>query len=200
MKNNNANIVVKTVFGKEILNYIPNISKIRLVGFEERPYLYNGNMEKEEEYVSGYSSTDQSALFLAYNTNKIVGFLIASPLADYCELASTNIQEIFNAHNIPLKDFYYCGEIIVLPQHRNIGVAQKIFAEVEKVAKQLGRKYLCLMTIKSEHQTPDNIGFAKFGFDVKKSVKVIYKWPMLDESGKLTNAEHKMSFWTKQIQ
>ena len=58
MKNNLLKSVVYT--GNSIKEIIPDLAKLRIEVFHEFPYLYEGNLAYEENYLSMYVESESS--------------------------------------------------------------------------------------------------------------------------------------------
>lgn len=209
MGNNTKNIVIKAILGKDIANYVECVLNIRLCAFEDRSSWYTGDMEKEREYIRSYSDSEEAILTLACDGEIVAGFLIWAPLLKYSGLDHTNISEALS--ELPLNDFYHCGEAVILQQYRSSGVvhdciASKLLAATEEMLREQNRyKHLCfIMGIEDTNKLPNtkdtdyNPGRKRMGF-TQNRITIKYRWSFLEAAGEIKQIEKEMSFWTKDL-
>jgi hypothetical protein len=52
-------------FGDEVTASLPAVAALRIAVFREYPYLYDGTLAHEEEYLAGYAASPQSLVVVA---------------------------------------------------------------------------------------------------------------------------------------
>lgn len=113
--------------GPEIQKIIPDLGKLRIAVFYDFPYLYEGSMEYEEEYLKIYTSSADSFVFGIYDNETLIGATTCIPLAD----EAPEIQKPFVEAGMNLQEIMYFGESILLPQYRGKGFGHRFFDERE---------------------------------------------------------------------
>ena len=66
--------------GNEILSFAPDFAELRIAVFRDFPYLYEGSMEYELEYIRTYASCEDAFVFAVYHGDQMVGATTCVPL------------------------------------------------------------------------------------------------------------------------
>jgi GNAT superfamily N-acetyltransferase len=191
---------IKRLKGNEIKNAIEDLARLRLTVFREYPYLYDGDMEYEKEYLNTYIKSEGSVLIVVKDADKIVGASTAIPLE--CETAEC--QKPFLEQKIPLQDIFYFGESVLLPPYRNRGVYRQFFDSREKEAQDYGRKIVAFCGVVRDKQDPRrpkdyralDAVWRHFGYEPHPELVAHYEWK---EMGALKSTIKPMMFWMKNI-
>ncbi len=190
---------VETFQGIDILPLIPKLAELRIKVFHDFPYLYEGSLDYEKEYLKIYTENEQCVLVAAFDGQKMVGAATAMPLsheADYVKapfiLQALNIDEI-----------YYFGESVLLPEYRGQGLGHKFFDEREAAAKKFGFKYtyFCGVVRDEKHPmrpsdySPLDSFWIKRGYAKQAHLKSDFSWLDIGES---VETKKPMIYWMKQ--
>lgn len=124
-----------SISGREVEPYLPALAQLRIRVFREFPYLYEGTMAAEEQYLLSYSNSPDSVLVIAQDGESIVGVSTALPLTDHEE----NVHLPFLENGYDLAEVFYYGESVLLPEYRKQGIGVAFFQERESFARQLRR-------------------------------------------------------------
>lgn len=124
-----------SISGLEVEPYLPALAQLRIRVFREFPYLYEGTMTAEEQYLLSYLNSPDSVLVIAQDGEAIVGVSTALPLSDHEE--SVHIPFVENKYN--LAEVFYYGESVLLPEYRKQGIGVAFFQERERFARNLQR-------------------------------------------------------------
>jgi GNAT superfamily N-acetyltransferase len=103
--------------------------------FRAWPYLYDGDMHYEREYLATYSRSPDSVFVLAMAGGTVVGASTGIPLAH----ETAEFQAPFRARGIDPGRVFYCGESVLLPEWRGRGIGHAFFDRRESHARSLGR-------------------------------------------------------------
>lgn len=141
-------LTMRALSGPEARQYINEIATIRITLFKEYPYLYNGTLEYEKEYLETYFSCARAAILLIFDGDSVVGFSNSIPLAD----ESDEIKAPFIEHGCNLSDYLYVGEVMLYPPYRGQGLLRQFFQFHETRAHQEGFSFITFMTV----ERPDN--------------------------------------------
>lgn len=190
-----------TVTGRGVAPYLDEVARLRIQVFAEFPYLYDGNMEYERNYLDTYAKSPESLFVLAADGSRIVGASTAVPLADETE----EFKRPFAASGYdPSKIFYY-GESVLDSRYRGQGIGVRFFTEREAYARNLGRFdwcAFCAVDRSPDHpkKPSDYVFLDKFwvkrGFTKHPELKTEYLWKELGEAAPTPKA---MTYWLKRL-
>lgn len=188
-------------YGAGIKPFISEIASLRIEIFREYPYLYDGSIDYEKNYLRTYTQSGDSLAVLVFDNDKIVGVSTGLPLRDETdEFQKPFIENGYNPDSI-----FYCGESILKREYRGQGVYSRFFEEREQHAKKLGGfNTICFCGVvrednhplKPNNYQPLDPVWRKFGYSKEPNLTTTYVWKDLNEekeSGK------KMVFWVKEI-
>ncbi|MDZ3995645.1 hypothetical protein PspTeo4_43872 [Pseudomonas sp. Teo4] len=105
---------IRLLHGAASAPYIDDLARLRLTVFREFPYLYDGDMEYEADYLGTYMRSGRSLVVLALDDGKVVGASTGLPLVD----VASEFQQPFLAQGRDPASVYYFGESVVLPAYR----------------------------------------------------------------------------------
>ncbi|MCL5780740.1 MAG: GNAT family N-acetyltransferase [Firmicutes bacterium] len=191
--------------GKEAEQHVNELAMLRIKYFREYPYLYDGNLEYERLYLGSYINNEKAILVLAKDCDKIIGLSTAIPLvSDYHILEGA--ADIFSNSGLKPDEFYYFGEIIILPEYRGRGIASLIFKQQEEYARSLGYKGVCFLVVIREgdhplkpkdYEEPD-AKWMHMGYE-KTNTYTYFEWPTIQPSRETENVNNKMVYWIKKL-
>ncbi len=101
--------------GSEIKKHIEDLGCFRIEIFKEYPYLYDGDMQYEKEYLSRYLKSIESILILLKDSQGFVGACTGIPLKD----EDTEFIKPFQENRI--EEIFYIGKIMVRKDSRGKG-------------------------------------------------------------------------------
>lgn len=109
---------IRLLRGAEIEPHIDDLARLRIQVFREFPYLYDGNLDYEAEYLATYVRSADSLCVLVLDAGQVVGASTALPLQDETE----EFQQPFVAAGWNPARIFYCAESVVLPAWRGRGL------------------------------------------------------------------------------
>mgnify|MGYP001166032795 FL=1 len=121
---------VESFFGKDIHPLIPRLAELRIKVFYDFPYLYEGSLDYEKDYLKVYTESDRSVLVAAFDGDRLIGAATALPLSDEADY----VKAPFIKAGMNLEDIYYFGESILLKEYRGLGLGHQFFDGREKAA------------------------------------------------------------------
>jgi hypothetical protein len=108
----------QTVLGAELEPWLGHVARLRMGVFRDFPYLYEGSLDYEREYLQTYVHCDSALCVLAFDGDQVVG--AATGLAMRDEEAAFR-QPLVDA-GIDVDKVFYCAESVLLPSHRGHGL------------------------------------------------------------------------------
>lgn len=186
-----------------ILAGVPELARLRIQVFREFPYLYEGSLDYEREYLRIYASTPGAVVVTARDpadANRIVGAATAMPLAaEHAELLAS-----FRAAGIPVDRFYYCAESVLEAAYRGRGAGHAFFDHREAQASTMGFSECCFLAVDrpSDHPRrpadyrPHDAFWIKRGYRIEPGFKASFSWRDLDEC---QQSPKPMSLWRRRV-
>jgi GNAT superfamily N-acetyltransferase len=127
-------ITLHTLSGAAILPHLQTIAALRIAVFRDWPYLYDGDLAYEREYLRVYAASSRSIVVLACDGERVVGASTGLPLAE----DDAAFQAPLLAHGFDVGQVFYCGESVLLPEYRGRGIGHAFFDAREAHARRLG--------------------------------------------------------------
>ena len=192
---------IQSVSGEALTDYIPALAALRIRVFREFPYLYDGDLVYEEEYLNTYVQAPDSVIVLASDCDQVVGASTAIPMAS----ETVEFKQPFIDAGYDPGEIFYCGESVLLPHYRGQGVGVAFFEQREAHAEKLGGfKYSCFCAVERPETHPRRPvdyepldGFWwKRGYRKTPQLATTYSWKDLDES---ESTAKPMTFWMKAL-
>lgn len=87
------------------------LARVRMRVFREWPYLYEGSLEYELDYLATYLNSANSLIVQVRDGDRLVGASTALPLLE----AEPDMHAPFLAQGHALQDWLYFGESVLLP-------------------------------------------------------------------------------------
>lgn len=190
-----------TLKGSEIIPYLTQLAQFRISIFKEYPYLYEGDLEYEKNYLLTYSKCSESILVLILDKEKIVGISTAIPM----EFETIDFQRPFlEGSKIPITEIFYFGESLILPEYRGQKLYRYFFQERESAAKKRGCQYCVFAAVerseddsrKPKQYIPLDKVWEHFGYKKNINLKMQFKWK---EIGEKIETLKTMIVWIKKI-
>ncbi len=127
-------IRVQSFTGEAALPYIDDLARLRMEVFRDFPYLYDGDLAYEAEYLQAFVNAPDSVLVIAFDGEKVVGASTALPLLH----ETLNIQKPFLENGYDISKIFYFGESVLRKAYRGQGIGVEFFKYREAHARQLG--------------------------------------------------------------
>jgi GNAT superfamily N-acetyltransferase len=129
-----ANIRVASLTGAELKAALPALARLRMTVFRDFPYLYDGTLAYEEEYLDTFASAPGAICVTAYDGDAIVGASTGAPMIEHAgEFGAPFLEKGYD-----LPDLFYCAESVLLASHRGLGLGHAFFDRREAHARELG--------------------------------------------------------------
>ncbi len=187
--------------GKEIEPYLDAVGSLRITVFREYPYLYDGTIEYERDYLKVYSQCPRSLVVLAFHGDAVVGVTTCMPLAD----EGPEFQEPFLKAGHDIAKICYFGESILLTQYRKRGLGKQYFKRRENHTRSLGltTAAFCAVDRPSDHplRPPGYLPLDPFwkaqGYTKQPHLQATFHWKEIQEEAE---SPKTLTFWTKDLE
>ncbi|MDN3506687.1 MAG: GNAT family N-acetyltransferase [Simkaniaceae bacterium] len=121
---------------KDILPFLDEVAELRIKIFREWPYLYDGDIKTENNYLKAFADTKDSLLVLAKEYEKIVGVVMGLPVAE----SMKQIQEEYQRQNVSTDGIFYLADAIILAPYRGQGIGTRMLQIFENLVVEM-QKY-----------------------------------------------------------
>jgi GNAT superfamily N-acetyltransferase len=124
-------IKVETLTGPELKRALPALAKLRITVFREWPYLYDGTLQYEQDYMSRFAAAQGAMIAAAWDGDQVIGTATAAPLRGHTE----EFVPLFAAAGFDPDRIFYFGESVLLAAYRGRGLGHAFFDHREQHAR-----------------------------------------------------------------
>ncbi len=166
--------------------------------FRDFPYLYNGDIANEQNYLRVYADTLGAAIIVARDGARIVGVSTCLPLA--AETAS--VQQPFHAAGMDVSRIFYFGESVLESAYRGRGIGVEFFAAREAQAAGYAMTAFCAVQRPANHPlrpknyVPLDAFWHYRGYRPRPDLVCTMSWRDIGESAQTPKT---LMFWTKAL-
>lgn len=193
-------LTIQRFIGNQGLVYIDKLAELRINVFREYPYLYQGNLEYERDYLNTYATCKEAILVIVKDGSEVVGVSTAIPL----EFETEECQKPFIDQNLHINKIFYFGESVLLPQYRGNGIYRQFFHERENAAVRYGSSMAAFCAVVRDENDPRrpkdyvplDSTWQRFGYQQHPELQAFYEWQEVDSNQKTSKP---MIFWTKAL-
>ncbi|MCB0636301.1 MAG: GNAT family N-acetyltransferase [Lewinella sp.] len=112
---------------------IQALAHLRIAVFREWPYLYEGHLDYEADYLRTFAQAEGKILVIVRDGAKIVGASTGLPL----RAETDEIRGPWEKAGHDIESIFYFGESVLLPEYRGQGWGRRFFEERETQARRL---------------------------------------------------------------
>ena len=177
------------------------LARLRIAVFRDFPYLYEGSIDYEREYLNTYAAAERAFLLAVFDAGRMVGATTCIPLAD----ETADVQAPFRAAGFDVEEVFYFGESILLPEYRGLGLGHRFFDAREAHAAAFGSYRLtcfCAVERPADHPLrpdayrPLDAFWIKRGYRKAPDLRTEFSWPDLGET---FSTPKTMIYWTRPL-
>lgn len=192
---------VTSLTGAAIKDVLPDLARLRMEVFRDWPYLYDGSLDYEQDYLTTFAAAPGAVCVVARDGDKIVGASTGLPMVH----ADDEFKEPFVSAGFTLAEVFYCGESVLLPTHRGGGVGHAFFDHREAQAKKLGgckHSTFCRVVRPDDHPLKPKDYRALDGFWTKRGYAPVdglvahFKWKDVDQDEETSKP---LQFWMRTL-
>ncbi|TVQ66895.1 MAG: GNAT family N-acetyltransferase [Balneolaceae bacterium] len=187
--------------GREILPKTEQIARVRIEVFREYPYLYDGSLSYEKNYLQTYADSPESIALLVMDGEEIAGVSTGLPMEDETD----EFKAPFLTGGWSPGHIFYCGESILKRKYRGRGLYSLFMRGREEHARSLKRFSLicfCAVIRPDTHPLrpagyrPLDAVWEKFGYQKEDRLTTNFTWKDLNEERETLK---EMVFWIKKL-
>jgi GNAT superfamily N-acetyltransferase len=194
-------IVLREVAGPEVGPWLTEVARLRMAVFREFPYLYDGDLDYEREYLATYARSPESLFVLAIDGGRVVGASTAVPLADEVDA----FRRPFRDAGIDEGEVFYFGESVLLREYRGRGLGGRFFDAREARARELGRfrwtAFCAVVRADDDPRRPEGHRgnetlWTRRGYARRDDMRARLEW---QEIGAEAPVMHELAFWLRPL-
>lgn len=136
-------IEVRALTGAELEAALDQVAALRITVFRDWPYLYDGTLDYERQYLDTYRDRPGALLVGALHQGRLVGASTSTPLEDHAPEFAAPLR----AQGIPPGQVLYGAESVLLPAYRGIGLGHRFIDLREGHAAALGRTHVAFCSV-----------------------------------------------------
>jgi len=186
--------------GLDILRNLEPIGRLRLAVFRDYPYLYDGSLEDEYDYLKSYAISETSLVVLAMNGEQAIGASSCLTLDE----AEPEFRAAFQKAGLKTDSICYFGESVLLPSYRGRGIGKLFFQYREAHARHLRCTTAAFCAVDRPDNHPlrpqDYRELARFwqeqGYVRNPELQTTFSWKEVNQSEKTAKT---LTFWVKEL-
>lgn len=195
-----AHLSVYRCSGDELRARLDDLARLRIEVFRAWPYLYDGDMEYERDYLQRYAKAKTGTIIVAADGEAIVGAATALALEEEADY----VRAPFVAAGLKTSEIFYFGESVLLAQYRGHGLGVAFFEQREAAARAHGFRLCCFCAVqrpddhplKPKDYTPLDAFWSKRGYTRQPQLVSSFRW---QDIGDTEQTAKPMVYWMKSL-
>jgi GNAT superfamily N-acetyltransferase len=192
---------VERLTGSALTAAVPELARLRMTVFRDWPYLYDGTLDYEQDYLAMFVTAWGGIVVAAYDGDAMIGAATAAPLTE----SATEFAAPFLARGGDPAKIFYFGESVLLKTYRGKGLGHSFFDHREAHARSFGRFTLaafCAVQRPADHPlrpqdyVPLDTFWRKRGFEKADGLTTSFSWKDVDQP---EETDKPMQFWLKAL-
>ncbi|MEX0303677.1 MAG: GNAT family N-acetyltransferase [Leisingera sp.] len=193
-------IRVEAMTGAALEAALDDVARLRIAVFRAWPYLYDGDLGYEREYLQSYRDSARAVVVGAFDGETLVGASTGAPLADHAD----DFAAAFEGAGIDLNQVFYCAESVLLPEYRGHGVGHGFFDAREAHARKHGfvKTAFCGVQRPADHPlrpvayAPLDPFWRKRGYAPLEGAIAQFSWKDVDQA---EETQKPLQFWIRDL-
>jgi GNAT superfamily N-acetyltransferase len=195
-------IRIERFSGSALHDCLDDVARLRIEVFREFPYLYDGSMDYEREYLQTYLRCPEAVVVVALDGDSVVGASTGIPM----QHEEPQFRQPFLDHGYDPSRIFYCAESVLRREYRGQGIGGRFFDEREAHARALGGfDWCCFCAVErpADHPLrppgyqPHDAFWQKRGYARHPELGATYHWKDIDQPEQTSK---RLVFWLKSVQ
>ncbi len=191
---------VSALTGSSLTAALPDLARLRIAVFHDFPYLYDGTLDYEAQYLDGFAKGRDAIVVATRDGDSIIGCATGSALVTH----HGPLQQPFREAGYDIERIFYCGESVLLPAYRGHGLGHAFFDHREAHARAQGYMIstFCGVIRPADHplRPPDyrplDAFWEKRGYRKVPGLVAQFAWKDIGDD---RQTEKPMQFWLKEL-
>ncbi len=198
-------VTVETLTGTDLKRALPELAKLRIMVFRDWPYLYDGTLAHEQDYLTRFGAACGAMIAAAWDNGRIIGAATAAPLSGHTE----EFVPLFERAGFDPDKIFYFGESVLLSDYRGRRLGHAFFDHREQHARAssgaagaFSHTGFCGVVRPDEHPLkpagyrPLDAFWAKRGYVKVDGLVGSYTW---QDIGQPAETAKPMQFWVRPL-
>lgn len=193
-------IETRTLTGAALDAALDDVARLRIAVFRDWPYLYDGTLKYERDYLQTYRDSPGAILVGAFDGDRLVGAATGTPMEDHAEDFAAPLKPC----GVPLDRIFYCAESVLLPEYRGRGLGHRFFDLREAHARALGRSHVAFCSVLRPADHParpasyrsNDAFWMKRGYAPLPGVLAEFSWTDVGDSAE---SRKPLQFWMRAL-
>jgi GNAT superfamily N-acetyltransferase len=193
-------ISVRALQGTDLEAALDGVAALRISVFHDWPYLYEGTLEYERQYLATYRDNPDALLIGAFHDGSLIGASTSTPMEDHAEGFAAPLRAI----GVPVTSILYGAESVLVPAYRGIGLGHRFIDLREAHARALGRSHVAFCSVKRPEDHParptsfrTNDAFWRGrGYQPLPGIEARFSWR---DVGDKVETEKSLQFWMRAL-
>lgn len=191
---------LRVLTGAALDGALDDVARLRIAVFRDWPYLYDGTLEYERDYLQTYRNSRDAILVGAFDGARLVGAATGTPMEDH----AADFAAPFAATGLALGAIFYCAESVLLPEYRGRGLGHRFFDAREDHARALGRSHVAFCAVQRPNDHPmrpahyrsNDAFWMKRGYAPLPGVVAEFSWKDIGDD---TETRKPLQFWMRAL-
>lgn len=193
-------VEVRALRGAELEQHLDGVAQLRISVFRDWPYLYDGSLDYEREYLATYRDNPGALLVGAFDAGVLVGASTSTLMEDHAE----EFAAPFRDFAVPMTDILYGAESVLLPAWRGQGIGHRFFDLREAHARAMGRSHVAFCSVlrpddhplrPATYRTNDAFWQGR-GYSPLPGVVAEFAWK---DVGETAETRKPLQFWMRKV-
>ena len=193
-------ISVRALRGAALEAALDDVARLRIAVFRDWPYLYDGSIEYERDYLATYRDSPGALLVGAFFGDVLVGASTSTPMEDH----AAEFAAPFSGRGVALEKILYGAESVLLPEYRGKGIGHRFLDLREDHARALGRTHVAFCSVlrpqdhplrPASYRTNDAFWRGR-GYAPLPGVVAEFAWKDIGQAGETVKP---LQFWMRAI-
>lgn len=195
---------VQRLSGEQMRARLEDLAALRIAVFRDWPYLYEGTMAHEREYLPRYARARTGTLVVAKDVTRDGEVIVGASTALGLDEEEDFVRRPFVEAGMDLSAIFYFGESVLLPQYRGQGMGVRFFEEREAAAREHGYRQaaFCGVVRPEDHPArpadyqPLDAFWGRRGYVRRPDLVATFSWR---DIGETDESEKPMVYWMKTL-
>ena len=179
---------------------LDDVARLRIAVFRDWPYLYDGDLAYERDYLAVYRDNPRAVVVGAFDGDRLIGAATGMPMQDHAD----DFAAAFAGTGEDLSQIFYCAESVLLAGYRGHGIGHRFFDLREDHARALGltKAAFCGVVRPPDHPlrpadyAPLDPFWRKRGYRPLAGVVAHFGWKDLDQAAE---TDKPLQFWIRTL-